>query len=152
MSTEENPFDPRVDNPGVDEIDEHFDSRDTSSRRGSADTTDRHRTYEETIFGGNISDTTPLLEPEESVENSEAIIRRKFPNFNPAKSAFTFSLGDYDQVMVKLKRLGGKKQPLFKADGEIMTSYQKQSRNLLVLVLKKWLKPMQKKLQDVTKK
>ena len=36
----------------------------TSSRRGSVDPTDHHRTYEETSFGGDISDTTDIIEKE----------------------------------------------------------------------------------------
>ena len=66
MSTEENPFGIRVDNPDTDEtggdIEQHpMTTRSRSRLRGLHDTTDRHITYEETSFGGDASETEPLL-------------------------------------------------------------------------------------------
>ena len=42
----------------------------TSSRRGSVDPTSLHKTCEETSFGGDASDSTPLIEREENVDTS----------------------------------------------------------------------------------
>ena len=56
----------------------------TSSRRGSADPTGHHRTYEETSFGGDASDTTPLIITNSLVEERRAkawkVVEREFPN------------------------------------------------------------------------
>ena len=112
-----NPFEPGVDNPGGDEDIELHPM--TSSRRGSADPTGHHRTYEETSFGGDISNTTPLIEKESKRDDAWDRIKRKFPNFNPANSSFTARIDDYGRVMVKLNRLRGRSISLFKADGEI---------------------------------
>ena len=124
MSTEENPFDTGIDNPGMDETGEHMEIRnlnpyDSSSRRGSVDPTGHHRTHGEASFGGDISDTTPLIQRENKRDDAWARIKRKFPNFNPTNSSFTANIDNYDQVIVKLKRLGGRSLPLFKADIEI---------------------------------
>ena len=77
-----NPFEPRVDNPGMDEDIELHPM--TSSRRGSVDPTSLHRTYEETSFGGDASDTTPLIITnslvEERREKAWEVIKREFPN------------------------------------------------------------------------
>ena len=77
-----NPFEPGVDNPGADEDIELHPM--TSSRRGSTDPTGHHRTYEETSFGGDKSDTTPLLTTssfvEERREKAWEAIKREFPN------------------------------------------------------------------------
>ena len=77
-----NPFEPGVDNPGADEDIELHPM--TSSRRGSADPTGHHRTYEETSFGGDASDTTPLIITNSLVEEKRAkaweVVEREFPN------------------------------------------------------------------------
>ena len=77
-----NPFEPGVDNPGADEDIELHPM--TSSRRGSAVPTGHHRTYDETSFGGDISDTTPLIITNSLVEERREIawevIKREFPN------------------------------------------------------------------------
>ena len=124
MSTEENLFDTGIDNPGMDETGEHMEMRnlnpyDSSSRRGSVDPTGHHRTHGETSFGGDMSDTISLIQRENKRDDAWARIKRKFPNFNSTNSSFTASIDNYDQVIVKLKRLGGRSLPLFKADGEI---------------------------------
>ena len=111
------PFEPGVDNPGADEDIELHPM--TSSRRGSADPTGHHRTYEETSFGGDISDTTPLIARGENVDTAWDRIKRKFPKFNPANSSFTARVDEYGRVMVRLKRLGGRPVSLFKADGKL---------------------------------
>ena len=79
----------------------------TSSSRGSADPTGHHRTYEETSYGGDISDITPLLGREENVDTAWARIKSKFPNFNPANSSFTARIDKFNRVVVKLNRSGG---------------------------------------------
>ena len=112
-----NPFEPGVDNPGADEDIELHPM--TSSRHGSVDPTSLHKTYEETSFGGDISDTTPLIAREKSVDNAWEVIKRKFPNFSPANSPFTARIDDYERVMVRLNTNEGKYHLLFKADGEL---------------------------------
>ena len=78
-----NPFEPGVDNLGGDEdiIEVH---PMTWSRRGSVDPTSLHKTYEETSFGGDASDTTPLIITnslvEERREKAWEVIKREFPN------------------------------------------------------------------------
>ena len=67
--TEKNPFDTGAENPGYDEtgeINEMDRFPSSSSRRGSEDINKpyHHRKYEETSFGGDISDITPLIERE----------------------------------------------------------------------------------------
>ena len=119
-----NPFEPGVDNPGMDEDIELHPM--TSSRRGSVDPTSLHKTYEETSFGGDASDSTPLLEREENVdtslkniEDAWEKIKERFPNCNPANSPFTARLDEFGQVIVRLKRFGGKPIPFLKANGEL---------------------------------
>ena len=62
----ENPFGDGADNRGVYDDDEKIPLVSTSSRRGSEDINNpyHHRKYEETSFGGDISDITPLIERE----------------------------------------------------------------------------------------
>ena len=85
------------------------------------DPTSHHRTYGETSFitGGDISDTAPLIQREGERDDSWDRIKRKFPNFNPANSSFTASIDDYDRIIVKLKRLGGRPVSLFKANDKL---------------------------------
>ena len=113
-----NPFEPGVDNPGADEDIELHPM--TSSRRGSADPTGHHRTYEETSFGGDINDTTPLIAREENVDTAWERIKRKFPNANTADSTFTASIDEYGRVMVRLNRDRGKYHQLFKVNSSIL--------------------------------
>ena len=132
MDTEKtNPFEPGVDNLGGDEDIELHPM--TSSRRGSVDPTSLHKTYEETSFGGDASDTTPLLGREENVDTAWARIKSKFPNFNPANSSFTASIDDYDRIIVKLKRLGGRPVSLLKADGKLNDKLPKTIKESLGL-------------------
>ena len=46
-------------------------------------------------------------------------IREKYPKVNPANSSFTSDIDEYDRVVVRMKRKGGKSYPLFKPDGEL---------------------------------
>ena len=106
---------------------------DSSSRRGSEDTTYR-RTYGETSFIEGTDEHTPLIteEEEEEEERDKALaikreekkqdeawdrIKRKFPKVNTTK--FTATLDEFDRVQVKLIRKGGKDAPLFKENGEV---------------------------------
>ena len=84
-----NPFEPGVDNLGGDEDIELHPM--TSSRHGSVDPTSLHKTYEETSFGGDASDTTPLIITNSLVEERREkclgsnkkrweVIKREFPN------------------------------------------------------------------------
>ena len=140
-----NPFEPGVDNPGADEDIEQTEMEN----RNPYDSSSLHRTYEETSFGGDGSDNAPLLEREENIDEALARIKCKFPNFNPDNSPFTFRIDDYGRVMVRLKRDRGKYYPLFNADDKLNDKLPK--RNILVHQLKRLLKLMKKKFQDVTK-
>ena len=105
-----NPFEPGVDNPGMDEdIEIH---QMTSSRLGSVDPTILHKTYEGISLGGDASETDKLLELEKNVEAAWKIIHEKFPNFNPVNSPFIPRLDEYGRVMVRLNRIDGKYYPL----------------------------------------
>ena len=119
-----NPFEPEVDNPGADETGEQMEMGnlypyDSSSRRGSVDPTGLHRTDEETSFGGDISDTTALIEKERKRDAAWARIKSKFPNADTVNSSFTAMIDKFNRVVVKLNRAGGKYHPLFSSDGEV---------------------------------
>ena len=89
----------------------------SSSRRGSEDINNpyHHRTYEETSFGGDISDITPLIERENELNDSVDEIKRKFPNADTSK--FTSKIDKFRRVFVRLPREGGKYHLLFNKDG-----------------------------------
>ena len=133
------PFGDGVENRGVDDDDEiemrNLDPYDSSSRRGSEDTTYRSshsKTYGETSFIEGIDEHTPLLgeeekrakalaikreEEEENQDKAWAEIKRKFPKVDTTK--FTAIIDEYDRVKVRLMRKGGKPPLLFKRDGEL---------------------------------
>ena len=138
------PFGDGVGNRGVDDGDaiemQNLDPYDSSSRRGSEDTTYRSshsRTYGETSFIEGTDEHTPLLIKEEEEEEEEeerdkalaikreeekrdkawAEIKRKFPKVDTTK--FTATLDDIGQVLVKLIRSNAKPALLFKPDGEV---------------------------------
>ena len=92
IDPEKNPFDTGAENPGYDETGE-MNEMDrfppSSSRRGSEDITNpyRHRTYEETSFGEDISDITPLTDRstvEEQREKAWGVLKREYPNASPS--------------------------------------------------------------------
>ena len=92
----------------------------TSSRRGSEDIINpyRHRTHEETSFGGDISDITPLIKRlSDSVNDSVNEIKRKFLNADTSK--FTSKIDEFGRVIVRLIRDKGKYHLLFNSDGEV---------------------------------
>ena len=70
-----NPFEPGDDNLGGDEDIELHPM--TSSRRGSVDPTSLHKTYEETSFGGDASDTAPLIQREGKRDDALDTIKRR---------------------------------------------------------------------------
>ena len=124
------PFGDGVENRGVDDDDEiemrNLDPYDSSSRRGSEDTTYRSshsrtyeesRTYGETSFIEGIDEHTPLITKESKRDEAWDEIRRKFPKVNTSK--FTATLDDIGRVFVKLIREKGKSYPLFNKDGEV---------------------------------
>ena len=120
--TEKNPFDTGAENPGYDEtgeINEMDRFPSSSSRRGSEDTNNpHHRTYEETSFGGDISEVTPLLTRRENELNASVDeIKRKFPNADTSK--FTSKIDEYGRAVVRLIREKGKYHLLFNSDGEV---------------------------------
>ena len=104
----DNPFEP-VD-PGDDDEGESIPMTSTSRRdRGNPN-------YEETSF---IDENTPLIRREERRDDAWERIREKYPKVNPANSSFTSDIDEYDRVVVRMKRKGGKSYPLFKPDGEL---------------------------------
>ena len=118
--TETNIFGDGVENRGVDDDDEiemrNLDPYDSSSRRGSEDTTYR-RTYGETSFIEGTDEHTPLLRKESKRDKAWDEIRRKFPKVNTSK--FTATLDDIGRVFVQLIREKGKSYTLFNKDGEV---------------------------------
>ena len=123
MSTKENPFGSGIDNPGMDETGEQIEINpyDSSRSGGGSRSTIRslHRTYEETSFGGDASETTSLLSRRRSVDEAWDKIQRKFKNVNTTNSLFPARVDEYDRVMVRLTGNRGKSYRLFKADGEL---------------------------------
>ena len=129
MITEINPFGDGVENRGVDDDDEiemrNLNPYDSSSRRGSEDTTYRSshsktygesRTYGETSFIEGTDEHTPLItKEEEKRDKAWERIRSKFPKVNTTK--FTATLDDIGRVFVKLIRSNAKPAPLFNKDG-----------------------------------
>ena len=107
----ENPFEP-VD-PGDDDDDGESIPMTSTSRR---DRGFHNPNYEETSF---IDENTPLIRREERRDDAWERIREKYPKVNPANSSFTSDIDEYDRVVVRMKRKGGKSYPLFKPDGEL---------------------------------
>ena len=106
----ENPFDP-VDDP----YDEGESIPMTStSRRGY-----ENPNYEEETSFMNDENTPLIRRRENDVEDAWERIREKYPKVNPANSSFTSDIDEYDRVVVRMKRKGGKSYPLFKPDGEL---------------------------------
>ena len=125
-----------VENRGVDDDDEigmrNLDPYDSSSRRGSEDTTYRSshsRTYGETSFIEGIDEHTPLITKESKRDEAWDEIRRKFPKVNTSK--FTATLDDIGRVFVKLIRTNSKYSPLFNSDGEVNEKLPKTIKDAL---------------------
>ena len=109
----DNPFEP-VD-PGDDDDDGEMIPMTSTSRRGY----DNPNYREETSFIDNWDENTPLIRREERRDDAWERIREKYPKVNPANSSFTSDIDEYDRVVVRMKRKGGKSYPLFKPDGEL---------------------------------
>ena len=106
----DNPFEP-VD-PGDYDEGESIPMTSTS-RRGY----DNPSYQEETSF---IEDeNTPLIQREENRDDAWERIREKYPKVNPVKSPFTADIDEFDRLVVRMKRKGGKSYPLFRSDGEL---------------------------------
>ena len=154
--TEKNPFDTGAENPGYDEtgeINEMDRFPSSSSRRGSEDINNpyHHRTYEETSFGGDISEVTPLLTRRENELNASVDeIKRKFPNADTSK--FTSKINAYGSVVMRLIR---EKENIIHYLIQ-MVKLMKNSRKLLLKLLapapKILSEQMKKKSQGVIKK
>ena len=121
---EEIPFGDGVENRGVDPDDEiemrNLNPYDSSSRRGSEDTTYRSshsKTYGETSFIEGIDEHTPLITKKNELNDSVDEIKRKFPNADTSK--FTSKIDEYGRVIVRLIRDRGKYHLLFNSDGEV---------------------------------
>ena len=134
--TETNTFGDGVDNRGVDDGDaiemQNLDPYDSSSRRGSEDTTYRSshsRTYGETSFIEGIDEHTPLIAKESKQDKAWDKIRSKFPNVVTNK--FTATSDDIGRVFVKLIRSNSKYSPLFNKDDELNDKLPKTIKDAL---------------------
>ena len=135
--TETNIFGDGVENRGVDDDDDEIGMRnlgpyDSSSRRGSEDTTYRSshsRTYGETSFIEGIDEHTPLITKESKRDEAWGEIRRKFPKVNTSK--FTATSDDIGRVFVKLIRSNSKYSPLFNKDDELNDKLPKTIKDAL---------------------
>ena len=135
--TETNIFGDGVENRGVDDDDDEIGMRnlgpyDSSSRRGSEDTTYRSshsRTYGETSFIEGIDEHTPLITKESERDEAWGEIRRKFPKVNTSK--FTATSDDIGRVFVKLIRSNSKYSPLFNKDDELNDKLPKTIKDAL---------------------
>ena len=107
----DNPFEPT--DPGDDDDEGESIPMTSTSRR---DRGFHNPNYEETSF---IDENTPLIRREERIDDAWERIRDKYPKVNPANSSFTSDIDEYDRVVVRMKRKGGKSYPLFKPDGEL---------------------------------
>ena len=132
----ENTFGDGVDNRGVDDGDaiemQNLDPYDSSSRRGSEDTTYRSshsRTYGETSFIEGIDEHTPLIAKESKQDEAWDKIRSKFPNVVTNK--FTATSDDIGRVFVKLIRSNSKYSPLFNKDDELNDKLPKTIKDAL---------------------
>ena len=115
------PFGGGVENRGVDDDDEiemrNLDPYDSSSRRGSEDTTFRSshsKTYEETSFNEGEDEHTPLIPEEErdkalaiklkakNRQSAAKILKSKFPKWDPKNSSFNATLNKRGEVEVML--------------------------------------------------
>ena len=137
------PFGDGVENRGVDDDDEiemrNLNPYDSSSRRGSEDTTYRSshsrtygesKTYGETSFIEGTDEHTHLItEEEENRDKAWDEIRRKFPKVSTSK--FTATLDDIGRVFVKLIRSNAKPAPLFNKDGEVNEKIPKTIKDAL---------------------
>ena len=132
----ENPFGDGEDNRGVDDDDEigmrNLNPYDSSSRRGSEDTTYRSshsRTHGETSFIEGIDEHTPLITKESKRDEAWDEIRSKFPKVDTNK--FTATLDEFHQVFVKLIRTNSKYSPLLNKDGELNDKLPKTIKDAL---------------------
>ena len=122
----DNPFDP-VD-PGDDDDEGELIPMTSTSRRDKRQHGFDNRNYEETSF---IDENTPLIRREERRDDAWERIREKYPKVNPANSSFTSDIDEYDRVVVRMKRKGGKSYPLFRSDGELNDKLPKTIKDSL---------------------
>ena len=133
--TETNIFGDGVENRGVDDDEigmRNLGPYDSSSRRGSEDTTFRSshsRTCGETSFTEGIDEHTPLITKESKRDEAWDEIRRKFPKVNTSK--FTATSDDIGRVFVKLIRSNSKYSPLFNKDDELNDKLPKTIKDAL---------------------
>ena len=110
----DNPFEP-VD-PGDDDDEGEMIPMTSTSRRDMRQHGYDNPNYEETSF---IDENTPLIRREERRDEAWERVKRKYPKVNPANSSFTSDIDEYDRVVVRMKRKGGRSYPLFRSDGEL---------------------------------
>ena len=130
------PFGDGVGNRGVDDGDaiemQNLDPYDSSSRRGSEDTTYRG-TYGETSFIEGIDEHTPLLDKVSQENRKEAvkILESKFPKWDPKNSSFNATLNSRGEVEVMLSD-SRKAVPhvIIDADGNVNEREIKKSKKI----------------------
>ena len=130
------PFGDGVGNRGVDDGDaiemQNLDPYDSSSRRGSEDTTYRG-TYGEISFIEGIDEHTPLLDKVSQENRKEAvkILESKFPKWDPKNSSFNATLNSRGEVEVMLSD-SRKAVPhvIIDADGNVNEREIKKSKKI----------------------
>ena len=130
------PFGDGVGNRGVDDGDaiemQNLDPYDSSSRRGSEDTTYRG-TYGETSFIEGTDEHTPLLDKVSQENRKEAvkILESKFPKWDPKNSSFNATLNSRGEVEVMLSD-SRKAVPhvIIDADGNVNEREIKKSKKI----------------------
>ena len=130
------PFGDGVGNRGVDDGDaiemQNLDPYDSSSRRGSEDTTYRG-TYGETSFIEGTDEHTPLLDKVSQENRKEAvkILENKFPKWDPKNSSFNATLNSRGEVEVMLSD-SRKAVPhvIIDADGNVNEREIKKSKKI----------------------
>ena len=153
--TETNIFGDGVENRGVDDDEiemRNLNPYDSSSRRGSEDTTYRSshsktygesRTYGETSFIEGIDEHTPLITKESKRDEAWDEIRRKFPKVSTSK--FTATLDDIGRVFVKLIRSNANPHLYSIKMVKLIKNSRKLLLKLLALLLKILSEQMKKK-------
>jgi len=68
---------------------------------------------------------------EEKVEEAWDIIKSKYPNINPKNAPFTTTIDEYNRVIVRFNRRGGKGHVLFNEEGELNDKVPKTIVNYL---------------------
>ena len=80
---------------------------------------------------------------------SKKRINKKYPKIKPLKAPFTATLDKFGWVIVRLKRVGGKTVPLFKADGELNDKLPKTIIDSLGPTAEKYVETLKSKITKI---